>query len=410
VLPFVEGRCPSRFRREHRVAAAHSLARIHHAAATIVDPPPRAGWPAWHHRHWSQNRAWSWPALRRVLPAAAVVPDRVDPAALAASIERHLEVLPVALRELAHRPWATHPLHGDYTKGNLHVRDDRVVAVFDWDESRVDWRAWDIADAAWAFSRRVATTASTPTPRGRCSCCSCARAASGRRSTISAAGSAARRSRRGTSSRGACARWTRSTAARRCDARTRAVSDLVRCTWAGGDPAMVRYHDQEWGVPEHDDRALFEFLTLEGAQAGLSWRSILIRRNDYRAAFAAWDIERISRYGERDVERLLADPGIIRNRAKVHATIGNARAALDVIAEWGSLDRYLWQFVDEVVKRNAFARLEELPAETPESKAMSRELKRRGFGFVGPTICYAFMQATGMVNDHVVGCFRYGEV
>lgn len=188
------------------------------------------------------------------------------------------------------------------------------------------------------------------------------------------------------------------------------MSDLVRCTWAGGDPAMVRYHDQEWGVPEHDDRALFEFLTLEGAQAGLSWRSILIRRNGYRAAFAAWDIERISRYGERDVERLLADPGIIRNRAKVHATIGNARAALDVIAEWGSLDRYLWQFVDEVVKRNAFARLEELPAETPESKAMSRELKRRGFGFVGPTICYAFMQATGMVNDHVVGCFRYGEV
>jgi DNA-3-methyladenine glycosylase I len=185
----------------------------------------------------------------------------------------------------------------------------------------------------------------------------------------------------------------------------------VRCPWAGeSDDLMLRYHDEEWGVPEHDDRALFELLTLEGAQAGLSWRTILHRREGYRAAFAGWELERIAALGEDDVARLLLDPGIIRNRAKVEATVGNARAALAVIEQWGSLDRYLWQFVDEVAKVNRWERLEQVPAETAESRAMSRELRRAGFRFVGPTICYAFMQATGMVNDHVVTCFRWGEV
>jgi DNA-3-methyladenine glycosylase I len=173
---------------------------------------------------------------------------------------------------------------------------------------------------------------------------------------------------------------------------------------------MVAYHDREWGVPQHDDRALFELLTLEGAQAGLSWRSILQRREGYRAAFAGWDVERIARFGERDVARLLADPGIIRNRAKVAATIGNARAALAAAEEWGSLDRLLWSFVDEVVIVGRRKTLADVPAETAESRAMSKDLKRRGFAFVGPTICYAFMQAAGLVNDHLTTCFRYREV
>jgi DNA-3-methyladenine glycosylase I len=173
---------------------------------------------------------------------------------------------------------------------------------------------------------------------------------------------------------------------------------------------MVAYHDREWGVPQHDDRALFELLTLEGAQAGLSWRSILQRREGYRAAFAGWDVERIARFGERDVARLLADPGIIRNRAKVAATIGNARAALAAAEEWGSLDRLLWSFVDEVVIVGRRKTLADVPAETAESRAMSKDLKRRGFAFVGPTICHAFMQAAGLVNDHLTTCFRYREV
>lgn len=188
------------------------------------------------------------------------------------------------------------------------------------------------------------------------------------------------------------------------------VDDRPRCPWPGDDPAMTRYHDEVWGVPLHDDRGLFEFLTLEGAQAGLSWRTILNRQEGYRAAFANWDITRIAAFDDADVARLLADPGIIRNRAKVASAIGNAQAALDAAAEFGSLDRFLWQFVDEVVKVNAFSTLGEHPAETVESKAMSKELKRRGFRFVGPTICYAFMQATGMVNDHLASCFRYGQV
>lgn len=188
------------------------------------------------------------------------------------------------------------------------------------------------------------------------------------------------------------------------------MDDLERCGWAGEDTQMVRYHDEEWGVPEHDDRTLFEFLTLEGAQAGLSWRTILHRRDTYRAAFEGYDLERIAAYGDADVARLLADPGIIRNRAKVAATIGNAQAALAVIEDWGTLDRFVWQFVDDVVKVNRPRHLGDVPAETDESRAMSKELRRRGFRFVGPTICYAFMQATGMVNDHLVTCFRQRAV
>ncbi len=188
------------------------------------------------------------------------------------------------------------------------------------------------------------------------------------------------------------------------------MADRVRCPWAGDDPLMVAYHDEQWGVPEHDDRALFELVTLEGAQAGLSWRTILQRRGGYRAAFAGWDIARIAAFDDADVARLLADPGIVRNRAKVAATVGNARAALAVVEEWGSLDRLLWSFVDEVVKVGGFTRVDQVPAETPESRAMSKDLHRRGFRFVGPTICYALMQSAGLANDHLVDCFRFRAV
>ncbi len=185
---------------------------------------------------------------------------------------------------------------------------------------------------------------------------------------------------------------------------------VTRCEWGSDNPLMIEYHDRDWGVPVHDDRALFEFLLLEGAQAGLSWLTILRRRDTYRAAFDGYDIERIAAYGDADVARLLADEGIIRNRAKVRAAIQNAAATLEVQREFGSLDAFLWRFVGGEPRRNAFTALSEMQAETDESKAMSRELKRRGFSFVGPTICYAFMQATGMVNDHVVSCFRYDQV
>jgi DNA-3-methyladenine glycosylase I len=181
---------------------------------------------------------------------------------------------------------------------------------------------------------------------------------------------------------------------------------LPRCGWATSDPVYLVYHDEEWGVPVHDDRRLFEMLILEGAQAGLSWITILKRREGYRRAFEGFDPQRIARYGKRDVARLLADPGIIRNRAKVEAAIKNAKAVLTVVEEAGSFDRFLWPFVGGAPKVNRWRTLKEIPAETPESKAMSKELKRRGFGFVGPTICYAFMQAVGMVDDHVLGCFR----
>jgi DNA-3-methyladenine glycosylase I len=173
---------------------------------------------------------------------------------------------------------------------------------------------------------------------------------------------------------------------------------------------MQRYHDDEWGVPQHDDRVLFEFLTLEGAQAGLSWSTVLARREGYRSAFDGFDIGKVAAYEDSDVERLLSDARIIRNRAKITSTIANARAALAVRDEFGSLDAFLWTFVGGSPKRNAFTSMADLPAETPESRAMSRALRGRGFGFVGPTICYAFMQATGMVNDHLMSCFRYAEV
>jgi len=184
-----------------------------------------------------------------------------------------------------------------------------------------------------------------------------------------------------------------------------------RCEWTGGnDPLMTAYHDEEWGVPLHDDRALFELLTLEGAQAGLSWQTVLRRRDGYRRAFEAFDVERIARYGEPERERLLADAGIIRNRAKVDATIGNARALLDLLPEFGTFDVYLWGFVGGAPRHNDFEALAELPAETEESRAMSKDLRKRGFRFVGPTICYAFMQAAGLVNDHQLSCFRYREL
>ena len=173
---------------------------------------------------------------------------------------------------------------------------------------------------------------------------------------------------------------------------------------------MLRYHDEEWGVSHHDDRALFELLILEGAQAGLSWNTILNKRENYRRAFAGFDFEKVARLGEVDVARLMEDAGIVRNRMKIESTIGNAKALLAVREEFGSFDAYIWGFVGGAPKRNAFKSLSELPASTAESDAMSKDLKKRGFRFVGSTICYAFMQATGMVNDHEVGCFRYPEV
>jgi len=185
----------------------------------------------------------------------------------------------------------------------------------------------------------------------------------------------------------------------------------VRCEWAPLDqPRYLAYHDEEWGVPVHDDRHLFEMLTLEGAQAGLSWSTILNKRDGYRRAFAGFDPAKVARFTPVRVERLLADPAIVRNRLKVQSTVANARATLAVQRELGSLDGYLWSFVGGAPIVNRWRRLTDLPAETDESKAMSRDLKRRGFRFVGPTVCYAFMQATGMVNDHVVSCFRFRQV
>ena len=183
-----------------------------------------------------------------------------------------------------------------------------------------------------------------------------------------------------------------------------------RCPWAGDDPLYIEYHDKEWGVPSHDDRHLFAMLNLEGAQAGLSWITILRKRDHYRRAFANWDAAKIARYGEKDVARLLADAGIVRNRLKIHATIGNARAFLKAREEFGSFDCYLWQFVGGAPIQNRRGALRNVPPCTSESDAMSRDLKQRGFRFVGSTICYAFMQAVGMVNDHLVTCFRHAEL
>jgi len=183
-----------------------------------------------------------------------------------------------------------------------------------------------------------------------------------------------------------------------------------RCLWAGSDPLYLDYHDREWGVPVHDDRLLFEFLVLEGAQAGLSWITILRKRQSYRQAFDEFDPQKIARYDEQKVAGLLADPGIVRNRRKVEATVSNARAFLAVQEEFGSFDAYIWQFVGGRPIQNAWKTLGEIPAQSGESEELSKDLIRRGFKFVGPTICYAHMQATGMVNDHLVDCFRYSEL
>lgn len=183
---------------------------------------------------------------------------------------------------------------------------------------------------------------------------------------------------------------------------------IPRCPWAGNDPLYVAYHDQEWGVPVFDDdRLLFEFLILEGAQAGLSWSTILNKRESYRAAFDNFDPQQVAAYDDARIAELLGNPGIVRNRLKVNAAVKNARAFLAVQAEFGSFAAYIWQFVGGQPRRNAWRSLSEVPAETDESRAMSKDLKQRGFTFVGPTICYAYMQAVGMVNDHTMDCFRY---
>ena len=184
---------------------------------------------------------------------------------------------------------------------------------------------------------------------------------------------------------------------------------MIRCAWCTDDPLYRAYHDAEWGVPVHDDRRLFEFLVLEGAQAGLSWLTILKKRENYRRAFHDFDVDRVSAYDDADVARLLADAGIVRNRLKIAAAIRNARGVLAIRDEFGSLDAFLWRYVDGRPQQNAFDTLAEVPARTAVSDRMSRDLKKRGFGFVGSTICYAFMQAVGMVNDHTTDCFRHRE-
>lgn len=184
----------------------------------------------------------------------------------------------------------------------------------------------------------------------------------------------------------------------------------TRCEWCGSDPLYVSYHDDEWGVPLHDDQRLFEMLILEGAQAGLNWLMILRKRENYRQAFDRFQAAEIAAYKEKDVQRLLADPGIVRNRLKIGAAIKNARAVLRVQQEYGSLDAFIWRYVDHVPRQNAWRSLSQIPARTEQSDRMSNDLKKLGFTFVGSTICYAFMQAVGMVNDHTVSCYRYKEI
>jgi DNA-3-methyladenine glycosylase I len=192
-------------------------------------------------------------------------------------------------------------------------------------------------------------------------------------------------------------------------ARKREDNPIVRCAWASSE-LMIRYHDEEWGVPAHDDGRLFEFLILEGAQAGLSWETILNKRKNYRAAFDSFDASQVARYDRRKMSQLMKNPGIVRNRLKIASTVKNAQALLQVQKEFGSFDRYVWQFVEGRPRVNSWRARDRVPARTAESDAMSKALKKRGFSFVGSTICYAFMQAVGMVNDHVVQCFRHREV
>ena len=185
---------------------------------------------------------------------------------------------------------------------------------------------------------------------------------------------------------------------------------LCRCTWCGDNPLYVAYHDHDWGVPAHDDRHLFEMLILEGAQAGLSWLTILKKRENYRKAFDNFDVEKVAAYSDQDVQRLLADPGIVRNRLKIASAIKNAQGVLAIKEEFGSLDTYLWSFVDGAPRQNEWRSMAEMPTRTEQSDRMSKALKRRGCNFIGTTICYSFMQATGMVNDHIIGCFRHAAV
>lgn len=185
---------------------------------------------------------------------------------------------------------------------------------------------------------------------------------------------------------------------------------MKRCSWPADDELMIKYHDEEWGVPLHDDRKLFEFLVLDGAQAGLSWKTILHRREGYRKAFHNFNPDKIVKYTKTDIQRLLNDKGIIRNRLKIEATIINAQKFLEVQDEFGSFDKYIWKFVDYRTIKNKFSSLNKIPATSKESEIMSIELKKKGFRFVGPTICYAFMQASGMVNDHLIDCFRHKQL
>ena len=185
------------------------------------------------------------------------------------------------------------------------------------------------------------------------------------------------------------------------------MDNKIRCSWAGDTEIYCKYHDEEWGVPVHDDRLLFEMLILEGAQAGLNWITILKKRENYKKAFDNFDVIKVSRYSEKKIEKLLQDPGIVRNKLKVRSAVSNAKAFLAVQKEFGSFDQYIWQFVDGQPIKNKWKDLSEVPATSKESDAMSKDLKKRGFKFVGSTICYAYMQAVGMVNDHTVDCFRY---
>lgn len=186
--------------------------------------------------------------------------------------------------------------------------------------------------------------------------------------------------------------------------------DDQRCAWVGSDPLMIAYHDTEWGVPVHDDEKLFEFMVLDAMQAGLSWRIVLQKRENFEEALEGFDLSKIAKYGDRDLERLVTNAGIIRNRQKLAATITNARSAITVQQEFGSLDTYLWQFVDGRPTLNAWTETSQVPAKSPVAEVMSKDLKKRGFKFVGPTICYAFMQAAGLVNDHLTTCFRFEEL